>query len=197
MGGETRKILADHENIMELKVRHLSEGRIRELLAGMPDFDRRIRRLGRTKRGRTPVPIPAASEYPSAASLADIVAPYYSDKAEEVDFYRDMMRLQELWGYAHAIPRCARAGIEADIANLRAQTEQILANAATPELAAMMEKLVAARIAYLESITAEELAAIEQCAPEIEAAFRRRMEARTEERRRRSTRRRRARTGDS
>jgi len=178
---------------MEYPIRHLTEDRIRDLLAGLPDFDRRIQRLGRTKRGRTPVSLPAADDYPPVASLADLVAPHFSDKPEEVAFFRDMMRLQELWSYVQAIPACARAGIEGTIAQLREQGAQILNDPANGERVEVLGRLIAARVAYLESVTAGELEAIARCATEIEAALQRRIEAMNEARRLDSERRRRGR----
>ena len=69
---------------MESPDRQLTESRIRELIAAMPAFNERIRKLGRTKAGRTPLPLPAAEDYPPVGSLADVVkcTVYVTDRAD-------------------------------------------------------------------------------------------------------------------
>jgi hypothetical protein len=174
---------------MKTPVRQLTESRIRELLAGMPAFNERIRKLGRNKVGRTPIPLPAPENYPPVGGLADVVATSFSDDPDEVAFYQDMMRLQELWTYVHTLPGTARAWLDAAIASLRQQTAQIMSAASDAGVAALYNTMISSRIAELESMTDEELEAIARCAPEIEKAFMRGPQASASARRARSERR--------
>ena len=181
---------------MELPVRPLTESRIRELLDGMPAFYERIRKLGNTKAGRTPLPLPAAKDYPSVGSLADAIAPSFSDDPDEVDFYRDMMRLQELWAFTQGRIKPARAAIDAALAILRQQTVTIVSNDPnanlaelyTAEMAELHSIMFASRIAQLESVTDEELNAVEHFAPQIGPALMNSMQASARTRRRRQSR---------
>jgi hypothetical protein len=155
----------------KIPVRQLTESRIRELLAGMPAFNERIRERGRTKGSRTPLPLPAPENYPPVASLADVVAPSFSDDPEDVAFYRDAMRLQELWTYVQSTRGSARAQVDAAIGSLRQQTAGITSAAPDAHMATLFSTMIAARIADLESITDEELEAVARFAPEIEKAM--------------------------
>ena len=175
---------------MELPVRPLTEARIRELLEGMPAFYERLRKNDR--RGQKPLPLPAPQDYPSVGSLADAIAPTVSDDPDEVDFYRDMMRLQDLWGFTQGkLP--ARAAIDAAIATLRQQTVTIvsydpgvdIAEPYTAEMAEIHSIMFGSRIAQLESVTDEELNAVQRYASEIGPAMMRSMKASTGARRRR------------
>lgn len=174
---------------METPVRQLTEARIRKLLAGMPAFNERIRKLGRTREGRTPIPLPAPANYPPVGSLADVVATSFSDDPDAVAFFRDVMRLQELWTYVQTRSGSARAQIGAAIASLRQQTAQILSTAPDAASAALYSTMISSRIADLESMTDEELDAVARCAPEIEKAFMRGLQASASARRGRSERR--------
>lgn len=160
---------------METPPRQLTETRIRELLDGMPAFNKRIRKLGRTKHGRAPLPLPAPEDYPAVGSPADFVAESFSDDPAEIAFYRDVMRMQELWAFGKTRHRSARATIDAAIDSLRQQTQLTIA---TPDADAIelplddmpeiFATMISARIADLESITDEELDAVARFAPEIE-----------------------------
>ena len=178
---------------MELPVRPLTESRIRELLDGMQAFNERISKKGRTKAGRTPLPLPAAKDYPSVGSLADAIAPSYSDDPDEVAFFRDVMRLQELFAFTQGrIP--ARAAIDAAIATLRRQEVVIvshdpdadIAELYTAEMRELHSAMFSSRIAQLETVTDEELSAVERFAPEIGPALMRGMTASPASRRARS-----------
>ena len=161
---------------MEASVRQLSESRIREILVGMPAFQRKVGELGWTKGTLTPVALPSAEDYPPAGSLADVVAPYFPDDTGEMAFYQDVMRLQELWTHV-SMAGSARPRIDAAIANLRLQTAQIMTNVPNPEMAVLFETMILSRIAQLESVTDEELSAIERLAPEIEKELFHRIQA--------------------
>ena len=152
---------------MEASARQLTESRIRELLGGMPAFHEKIRKLGREKGAQTPIPLPPAENYPPAGSLADVLAPHFSDDPDEMTFYQDVMRLQELWTYVN-MAGPARGRIDAAIANLRLQTAQIMDNVPDTEMAALFDTMIASRIAQLESVTDEELTAVANLAPEVE-----------------------------
>jgi hypothetical protein len=152
---------------MEASVRQLSESRIREILVGMPAFHEKVGELGRTNGAQTPVPLPSAGNNPPVSSVADVVAPHFSDDPAEVEFYQDVMRLQELWTYVN-MTGSARPRIDAAIASLRLQTTQVMTNVPNPEMAALFGTMISSRIAQLESVTDEELSAIERLAPEIE-----------------------------
>jgi hypothetical protein len=152
---------------MEASARQLTEARIREILAGMPAFHDRLAKLGRTKDAHTPVPLPSAADYPPASSVADVVAPYFSDNSDEVAFYQDVMRLQELWTYVN-MAGSARGRIDAAIASLRLQTAQIIDNVPDPDMATLFDTMISSRIAQLESVTDDELYAVKSLAPEVE-----------------------------
>ena len=173
---------------METPVRQLTESRIRELLDGMPAFNERIRKLGRTKAGQTPIPLPAPENYPPVGSLTDVVATSYSDDPDEVAFYRDVMRLQELWALTQTTRGSARAGIDAAIASLRLQTAQIMTDAPDADMATLFGTMISSRIAQLESMTDEELEAVARFAPEIEKAMMRGLQGGAGARRARSER---------
>jgi hypothetical protein len=153
----------------------LTESRIRVLIEGMPAFYEKVRKLGRTKRGRTPMPLPNAEDYPPVGSLADVVATTFSDDPAEVAFYQDMMRLDELWALRRRRGG-ARAAIQAAIATLQQRTVVVEGGTLDRGMSELFDVMFSARIAQFESITDEELAAIERCAPEIEQAFNRRMQ---------------------
>ena len=157
----------------ELPVRPLTEARIRELLDAMPDFYEKVRKKDR-KAGRKPFPLPKAEDYPAVGSLADAMAPSFYDDPDEAAFYQDMMRLQDLWGFTQGkLP--ARAAIDEAIATLRLQTVEIVTDNAdadiselyTAEMAELHSIMFGSRIAQLESVTDDELTAIERFAPEI------------------------------
>ena len=149
---------------MEASVRHLTEARIRELLAGMPTFNEKIRKLGRSSGPA----LPSAEDYPAASSLADVVAHSLSDDPEEVAFYQDVMRLQELWTYVNALPGSARGRIDAAIASLRLQTAQVMGGTTDEDMAALFRAMISSRIEQLESVTDEELSLVARFAPEVE-----------------------------
>ena len=152
---------------MEASVRQLSESRIREILVGMPAFHRKVGELGGTSGAQTKVPLPSAENYPPASSLGDVVASSFSDDPDEVAFYQDVMRLQELWTYVN-MTGSARPRIDAAIASLRLQTTQVMTNLPDPDMAALFAAMISSRIAQLESVTDEELSAVKSLAPEIE-----------------------------
>jgi len=152
---------------MEASVRQLSESRIRELLVGMPAFHKKVGELGRTNGAQAPVPHPSAENHQSADSLDDVVAPYFPEDSAEVEFYQDVTRLQELWTYVN-MAGPARPRIDAAIASLRLQTTQVMTNVPDPDMVALFDAMISSRIAQLESVTDEELSAIERLAPEIE-----------------------------
>ena len=155
----------------------LTESRIRELIEGMPAFDARIQKQGRSKGGQTPLPLPSADEFPPAASLADVVATSFSDDPAEVEFYRDVMRLQELWALAGMKSGSVRSRINAAIASLRMQTTMIMDPLPDPSMAQLFGTMITSRIAQLESMTDEEIAAVERLKPELDKAFMRRLNA--------------------
>ena len=103
---------------MEALVRQLTESRIREILAGMAAFREKVGKLGGKKGAQMPLSWPV-EDYPPATSVAEVVAPYFSDDSDEVPFYQDVMRLQELWTYVN-MTGSARGRIEAAIEELSA-----------------------------------------------------------------------------
>ena len=176
---------------MESRARPLTEARIRELIDGMPAFNDRIRKRGRTKAGRTPLPLPAAEDFPAVGSLADAIAPTFSDDPAQVAFYQDVVRLHELLVYVRSRRGSPRDQINATIAQLRQMTVQIVdkdggvTEVAPAMLGGIYEKMVSARIAQLETITDEELRLVERYASEIELAMMRSLPRGTGARRRR------------
>jgi hypothetical protein len=156
---------------MDLPVRPLTESRIRELIAGMPAFDEKIRKSSRTTKGRTPIALPPPDEYPVVGSVADVAAGSFHDDPAEAEFFRDMMRLEELWAYISMMPGSARGRIDAAIASLRLQTAGVMTGATDEGMAELFGSMISARIAQLESVTDDELAAIRNCAPELQAAY--------------------------
>ena len=133
----------------------------------MPAFHKKVGELSHTIGAQAPAPLPSAENYPPASSLTDVVAPYFPDELPEVEFYQDVIRLKELWTYV-SMPGSARPRIDAAIANLRLQTAQTMTNVPNPEMGVLFETMISSRIAQLESVTDEELSAIERLAPEIE-----------------------------
>ena len=158
----------------ELPVRRLTEARIRELLDGMPDFYEKLRKKDR-KTGGKPLPLPKAEDYPAVGSLADAMAPSFYDDPDEMAFYRDMMRLQDLWGFTQGRIKPARAAIDAALATLRQQDVVIVsddpdvdvAELYSAEMAELHSIMFGSRIAQLESVTDEELSAVERFASQI------------------------------
>jgi hypothetical protein len=145
----------------------LTEARIREILAGMTAFHEKLRKRGRARDAQKPVPLPSAENYPPASSLADVVAPYFSDDPAEVAFYQDVMRLQELLTHV-TMPGSARARINAAIASLRAQNVHVVGGVPDAAMLELFDVMFSSRIAQLQSITDEELSLVERFKPELE-----------------------------
>jgi hypothetical protein len=155
----------------------LTESRIRELIEGMPAFDALLQKQGHSMGGQAPLPLPSAEEFPPAGSLADVVATSFSDNPAEVDFYRDVMRLQELWALAGMKSGSVRSRINAAMASLRMQANMNMDPLPDAGMAELFGTMITSRIAQLESMTDEEIAAVERLKPEIDKAFRSRLTA--------------------
>lgn len=133
---------------MEPAPRPLTEARIREVIAGLPAFYARLHKHDRAGRRKKLIPLPP----------------------NDVAFYADMMRMQEMWAYAQSKRQSARAKVDAAIANLRAQTAAI-PSAAGAEMTSLFGEMISSRLAELESYTDEELEVVAGLSTEIGIAF--------------------------